>query len=100
MDRLISEKAVLEAFREYQGSISDFYKAVKAIPPAEPYKGMTNGEVFEEMYPKVKIFSHSYADSLLKGQYWKEVKIHDFNVNFPLDWWNSPYDPQERNDNE
>ena len=36
MDRLISEKAVLEAFREYQGSISDFYKAVKAIPPAEP----------------------------------------------------------------
>ena len=36
MDRLISEKAVLEAFREYQGSISDFYKAVKAIPSAEP----------------------------------------------------------------
>lgn len=36
MDRLISEKAVLEAFREYQGSISDLYKAVKAIPPAEP----------------------------------------------------------------
>ena len=35
MDRLISEKAVLEAFREYQGSISDFYKAVKAIPSAE-----------------------------------------------------------------
>ena len=36
MDRLISEKAVLEAFREYQGSISDFYKAIKAIPSAEP----------------------------------------------------------------
>ena len=35
MDRLISEKAVLEAFREYQGSISDFYKAVKAMPSAE-----------------------------------------------------------------
>ena len=39
MDRLISEKAVLEAFREYQGSISDFYKAVKAIPSAEPKTG-------------------------------------------------------------
>ena len=38
MNRLISEKAVLEAFREYQGSISDFYKAVKAIPSAEPKK--------------------------------------------------------------
>lgn len=35
MDRLISEQAVLEAFREYQGSISDFYKAVKAIPSAQ-----------------------------------------------------------------
>lgn len=35
MDRLISEQAVLEAFREYQGSISDFYKAVKAIPSAD-----------------------------------------------------------------
>ena len=35
MDRLISEQAVLEAFREYQGSISDFYKAIKAIPSAE-----------------------------------------------------------------
>lgn len=53
---------------------------------------MTSGKIFEEMYPEVKIFSHSYADSLLKGQYWKEVKIHDFNVNFPLDWWNSPYE--------
>lgn len=38
-DRLISEKAVLEAFREYQGSISDFYKAVKAMPSAEPKTG-------------------------------------------------------------
>ena len=39
MDRLISEKAVLEAFREYQGSISDFYKAIKAMPSAEPKTG-------------------------------------------------------------
>lgn len=59
---------------------------------------MTNGEVFKKTYPEVKIFSHSYADSLLKGQYWKEVKIHGFHVNFPLDWWNSPYNPQERSD--
>ena len=36
MDRLISEQKVLDAFREYQGSISDFYKTIKAIPSAEP----------------------------------------------------------------
>ncbi len=39
MDRLISEKAVLDAFREHQGSISDFYKTIKAIPSAEPQTG-------------------------------------------------------------
>lgn len=54
MDRLISEKAVLEAFREYQGSISDFYKAVKAIPSAEPkaeqFAKWVASEIFDEMW--------------------------------------------------
>ena len=47
MDRLISEKAVLEAFREYQGSISDFYKAVKAIPSAEPCEDAISREALK-----------------------------------------------------
>lgn len=57
---------------------------------------MTNGEVFEKMYPEVEIL-YSCSDSLLKDQYWMKVVIHGFWIYLPLDWWNSPYEPQERN---
>lgn len=50
MDRLISEQAVLEAFREYQGSISVFYKAVKAIPSAEPREVLYSGNGYADGY--------------------------------------------------
>ena len=60
MDRLISEKAVLEAFREYQGSISDFYKAVKAIPSAEPKTGHWI------VHPK-GIYAHLVCDKCLSN---------------------------------
>lgn len=64
-----------------------------AIPSAEPYKGMTNGEVIKAMF--------SYGKYGTNGDY-----VHVYGVGgngclaFTKDWWNSPYGPQESEDKE
>lgn len=60
MDRLISEKAVLEAFREYQGSISDFYKAIKAIPSVD---------MFSDLKAEISMYENSEQsiDEMIQG---------------------------------
>ena len=52
---------------------------IKAIPSAEPYKGMTNGEVIKKLFPNVD----KYDNMLLKN--------HSENILFDNVWWNSPY---------
>ena len=60
MDRLISEQRAIEAINDYWGemetpTIDGYIKAIKAIPPVEPYKGMTNGEVIKTLFPNADI---------------------------------------------
>ena len=50
----------------------------KAISSAEPYKGMTNGEVVKMVFPDIP----------------RTLEWHIQNVTDD-DWWNSPYKPQE-----
>ena len=45
---------------------------------AEPYKGMTNGEIMHKLFPN---------DCFVVGEYGFDEK-----------WWNSPYEPQERSE--
>ena len=94
MDRLISEQAVINAIckvcavevkpsecRYSKGLFGGCkeYEAIKAIPSAEPYKGMTNGEVIMAVKGEAKVIDN------------KGYKLITFNE----DWWNSPYSPQE-----
>ena len=50
MDRLISEQKVLDILPKYRLEESTIAEEVKAIPSAEPYKGMTNGQVHDMLY--------------------------------------------------
>ena len=53
-----------------------------AIPSADPYKGMTNGEVHDMLYQML-------------------VDLKDGADRYGAEfWWNSPYKPQERNNKE
>lgn len=56
----------------------------KAIPSAEPYKGMTKGEVIMAVKGEAKVIDN------------KGYKL----ITFTDDWWNSPYNPQESEDKE
>ena len=98
MDRLISEKAVLETIATWVKSSEPYdrngwliprylYDRVKAIPSAEPYKGMTNGEVIKAMFPHEDVY---------KGEFGYDLG----GCTIDFDWWNSPYEPQERSDKE
>ena len=89
MDRLISEQEVIKVIDSLKANftcydsvtLDEVYSHVKAIPSAEPYKGMTNGEVIIKIFPYIlpKVFDGT-----------------DDAVIFSLDWWNSPYKKQER----
>jgi hypothetical protein len=48
---------------------------------SEPYKGMTNGEVIKAMFPDIP-----------RTLEWHIQNVTDDN------WWNSPYNPQERSE--
>ena len=87
MDRLISEKAVLETIDTWVKTSEPYdrngwltprylYDRIKTIPTAEPYKGMTNGEVLKAIFPQLAEEAIDYD--------WIEE-----------DWLNSPYNPQE-----
>ena len=63
----------------------------KAIPSAEPYKGMTNGEVFLTVHPNVVAEIIKKKDNIFdvvqlrhKGDALPFAEIY-------IDWWNSPY---------
>ena len=89
MDRLISEQAVLETIATWVKTSEPYdrngwltprylYDRIKTIPTAEPYEGMTNGEVVKAMFPNIP----------------RTLEWHIQNVTDD-DWWNSPYEPQE-----
>ena len=103
MDRLISLNAVLSAIgewiahREYDYTNATEYlrNRIRAIPSAEPYKGMTNGEVIQAVFPNVKI------RWITKAQIGITYEDNQYVItNYELDWWNSPYEPQESEDKE
>jgi len=96
MDRLISEKEVLEVVDkacvgsiEYRVIHDRCEELIKAIPSAEPYKGMTNGEVIKAVFPNFHTEEMSHT-----------VWVGYDAMSFHRDWWNSPYEPQERSDKE
>ena len=85
MDRLISEKQVLDAIADFiknNDSVAKLILNINAIPSAEPYKGMTNGKVIKAVFPDIP----------------RTLEWHIQNVTDD-DWWNSPYEPQESEDN-
>ena len=69
-----------------------------AIPSAEPYKGMTNGEVIKAMFGDDKVSEFmGYARIMARvGNWFNDGVVAEFDE----DWWNSPYDPQESEDKE
>ncbi len=82
MDRLISEKSVMEVIYGCDYFIDEAHaevikERIKAIPPA--YKGMTNGEVMDKLFP--------------------EISARLYDDVFTEDWWNSPYNPQKSEEN-
>lgn len=97
MDRLISEQAVLDTISEwialgeynYTNATEYLRKRIKVIPSAEPYKGMTNGEVIETLFPNADI-------EYRKISVYVTISPLTNLVIFDKDWWNSPYEPQER----
>lgn len=99
MDRLISEQKVLEAVDkvccgsiEYRVIYDRCEELIKAIPPA--YKGMTNGEVIKAMFGDDKVSEFmGYARIMARvGNWFNDGVVAEFDK----DWWNSPYEPQER----
>lgn len=55
-----------------------YKEAQLAIPSAEPYEGMTNGQVHDMLYQML-------------------VELKDGADRYGAEkWWNSPYEPQER----
>lgn len=102
MDRLISEKAIVDVLRKgywdknlqsakddpcvIDAMIDWAIRQIKAIPSAEPYKGMTNGEVLKVVFPHEDVY---------KGEFGYDLG----GCTIDFDWWNSPYEPQERSEN-
>ena len=63
---------------------------------AEPYKGMTNGEVIKMLYPQGEIVKGLYGISgnpLICVNL--NISTECSEMVFTEDWWNSPYEPQE-----
>lgn len=84
MDRLISENLILRLFEgkvEQDAPIfsKTITKIIKGLPSA--YEGMTNGEVIKAVFPDIP----------------RTLEWHIQNVTDD-DWWNSPYEPQERSE--
>lgn len=61
-----------------------------AIPTAEPYKGMTNGEVITEILKDAE-WAELSSDFGLAQEDTIYIKVGGY-------WWNSPYKPQERSE--
>ena len=81
MDRLISEKSVMEVIYGCDYFIDEAHaeiikERIKAIPSAEPYEGMTNGEVVKTVFPDIALYTKNH----------KAIEITFDGV-----WWNSPY---------
>ena len=99
MDRLISEKQVLDAICHDKCGLSPNrcmsgitgecvqIKPIKAIPSA--YKGMTNGEVIKAMFGDDKVSEFmGYARIMARvGNWFNEGVVAEFD----RDWWNAPY---------
>ena len=95
MDRLITIDDALYIFDNFTGGFKsekdllNFRKMLEdvAIPSAEPYKGMTNGEVLQSLFPNII----AKVNELLGEQGTVFFEDTDDVIIFPLDWWNSLY---------
>ena len=100
MDRLISEQRIIRVIRhiirwmdcndDKSEIIKHAEKQIKAIPSAESFKGMTNGEVIKAIFPYIEIkddCKEFYSVNI-------ETLPRDKSLNtigFTKDWWDSPY---------
>ena len=97
MDRLISENLILSLFdgkveQELPTFSKTMTKIIKSLPPAEPYKGMTNGEVIKILFPQGEIVKGVYGISgnpLVCVNL--SISTECSEMVFTEDWWNSPY---------
>lgn len=92
MDRLISEQQVLYELVKLIDRYGQIYhdeamKAIKAIPSAELYKGMTNGEVITKILKDAE-WAELTSDIGLAQEDIIYIKVGSY-------WWNSPYKEQE-----
>lgn len=89
MDRLISEKQVLDILPKYRLEESIIAEEVKAIPSAEPYKGMTNGEVVKAVFDVDEIqVTENTVIVRVKGSFCAKMQ-------FLLDWWTAKYEGEQ-----
>ena len=74
-------------YREDAEAVGMAIESLQVIPSAEPYKGMTNGEVLQSLFPNII----AKVNELLGEQGTVFFEDTDDVIIFPLDWWNSPY---------
>ena len=94
MDRLISEKQVLDTIADFiknNYSVAKLILNINAIPSADPYKGITNGEVIKSLFPYGRVLNKDECIGF-------EIIFDDrtsYCSSFDGIWWDSPYEPQE-----
>ena len=101
MDRLISEQYLIEHLKAcfengrpmYRPTLDEVLEMIKAIPSAEPYKEMTNGEVLKTIFPDVECDFKKFCeeDTVV-------FNLNGFYMRVSADWCNSLY--SERRDKE
>lgn len=98
----ISREAVAEVLLKYAHSevgkaFAEFLiSQINALPPVTPkqtFEGMTNGEVIQALFPKIKVKPLVGVKGLLHVFFDKK----EDNA-FDEDWWNAPYKGGKQND--
>lgn len=75
----VNQTEVIMEYIEYMTPAAD----VIEIP-----KGATNGDMFEAMFPDIKIHKHEKTDIC---DAYIQIDIWDFSICVSEDWWNAPY---------
>lgn len=65
----------------------NLFKVLEMINNGTPLDEMKNGEVLKAVFPNI-----DFCRKEFDGSMW--VDMEDI-ASFRLDWWNSPYEPQE-----
>ena len=75
--------------REIQESLNEILEIVKTLVPKKgEFEGMTNGEVFQKIFPCEEIHINGLQDGIVHFSMTSNLKSMDC---FSLEWWNAPY---------